>query len=349
MLDLFCEWLFETEGNIMPNINGKKIRPIIADSGTFGFYGEGYWWHWIAFPFICWLKWFGTFVSKTVTAKEREGNMPLKDDGQPREWFPKCIFLDWKRFWRGGMLNAVGLSNFGIMRHLLWLRMWQPRRPWFFSVMPMGATSDDKLEECRVLAGEIAFHMGRFTHDPIVVVNISCPNTGEEIACVGQDVSRMLEVFGCYGIRPVVKVAVNMPLDQVMRIAEHNHCAGIHVTNTVPWAELPDDILKRVFPDCWDEDQKEWVSPLAEYGGGGYSGKDLLPMVSKYVYSLRQMGMEKPIIAGGGVFSCDGVGRLRDAGADIVSVASPVLLRFWKIPGIVAAAWLYDVVEKRRA
>lgn len=329
-------------------INGMKIRPIMADSGTFGFYGEGYWWHWIAFPFICWLKWFGTFVSKTVTAHAREGNMPLKENGQPKEYLPKCIFLDEKRWLKGGMLNAVGLSNFGITVHLLCLRIWQPKHPWFFSVMPLGTTLDKKICECRELVQEINFHKGGFQYEPIVVINISCPNTGEEIACVSSDVHQMLDVFAQYGVTLVAKVAVNMPIGQVLKIAEHPNCVGIHVTNTIPWGQLPKEILWRVFPDCWDEDEERWVSPLAEYGGGGYSGKDLLPMVSKYVYNLREMGMDKPIIAGGGIFSGDDVWRLRDAGADVVSVASPVILRPWKIPEIVVAAWLYNFREKRR-
>ena len=213
----------------------------------------------------------------------------------------------------------------------------------------MGATLDERLEECRVLARGIAFRRGRFHHKPIVVMNISCPNTGEAIACIGDDVRRMLGVFDWEGLDVVVKVAVTMPVEQALEIARHPNCAGIHVTNTIPWSELPEDILRRVFPDCWDEDLEEWVSPLAEFGGGGYSGKDLLPMVARWVYSARQMGMETSIIAGGGIFSGDDVFHLRSAGADVVSVASPVILRPWKIPGIVVAAWLYDVVEKRRA
>lgn len=107
----------------MPVINDVKIRPIVADSGTFGFYGEGYWWHWLVYPFICWIKWFGTFVSKTVTAEARKGNMPLTTEGRPQELFPKCVFIDRKRWIRGGMFNAVGLSNYGINYHLLSLSL----------------------------------------------------------------------------------------------------------------------------------------------------------------------------------------------------------------------------------
>lgn len=220
------------------------------------------------------------------------------------------------------------------------------------SVMPLGKTIEEKGKECRDIAKNIKSHQScgyGFRQPPLLVMNISCPNTGEKLTSASDEAKQLLDVFAQLDLSVVVKVAVTMPVEQAFEIARHPNCAGIHVTNTVPWAELSEKILKRVFPDCWDEESKEWVSPLAEFGGGGYSGKDLLPMVARWVYEARQMGMEKPIIAGGGIFSGDDVFHLRSAGADVVSVASPVILRPWKIPGIVAAAWLYDVVEKRRA
>lgn len=327
--------------------NTFRIYPIVADSGTFGFGGEGYWWHWIASPFIIWLRWFGTFASKTVTAEGREGNMPLNADGTPRERFPRCVFLDWKRWLKGGMLNAVSLSNFGVLVHLA-LNGWLHRkRSWMLSFMTVGETIEEKLEESRRFVDVIKPFLQHFQRLPIIVLNISCPNTGEELDFWDQNVHRILDVLAELGLAVIVKVSVDMPVKQVKIIASHQACTGIQVTNTLHWTKLPESILRRVFPDTWNEDIGGWVSPLLTFGGGGYSGKDLLPIVLRWVRGARDAGIEKFIIAGGGIFSPRDVWRLREAGANAVSIASPVILRPHMVPLIVLAAWLYDFFHER--
>ncbi len=327
----------------MPKIGNVRIAPIVADSGTFGFYGEGYWWHWLAWPFLFWLKQFGTFVGKTVTANQRDGNMRLNPDGTPMNWFPDCIFIDWYRWIKGGMLNAVGLSNFGAYAHLS-DENWQKRtKPWMLSFMPMGGTIEEKIEECRKFFGDMNVTLHSFRIRPILVLNISCPNTEHALCALASDVHRMLDILAQLGLEIIVKVSVDMPVAQVVEIVRHPACKAIQVTNTIHWSKLPEAILRRVFPDCWDEDERKWISPLAQYGGGGYSGKDLLLMVVFWIREAIQAGLEKPIIGGGGIFSPVDVWRVRRAGAVAVSIASPAMLRTFMVPLIVLAAWLYDV------
>ena len=80
------------------------------------------------------------------------------------------------------------------------------------------------------------------------------------------------------------------------------------------------------------------MSPLAEFGGGGLSGKPLLPIVAEWVASAKKAGITKPIIAGGGILSPNDVNVLKDAGASSVSVSSAAILRGWRVNKIIRRA-----------
>src|SRR4051812_22078839 len=49
-----------------------------------------------------------TEAAKTLTLNGQEGNMPLNEKFEPKNWFPGCIIFQWLS--RNG-LNAVGLSG----------------------------------------------------------------------------------------------------------------------------------------------------------------------------------------------------------------------------------------------
>ena len=321
----------------MPKIGAKKIAPIVADSGTFGFFGEGYWWHWMVWPFIWFLKKFGTFTAKTVTAESRDGNMPLNPDGTPRDWFPKCIFIDLYRWFYGCMLNAVGLSNHGVEACLEDGRWQRQNREWILSFMPIANSVEEKLAECRHFVEETRKHLQKFWVKPIIAFNVSCPNVGlMPLFTVGH----MLDILGELNLEIIVKVSVDMSVSDAIAISQHSKCSAIHVSNTLHWSKLPEDILRRAFPDC--RDGSRWISPLDQFGGGGYSGKGLLPLVLAWICDAKDRGLEKPIIGGGGILTPLDVWRVRRAGASAVAVASVAMLRPWRIPFLVFAAYLYD-------
>ncbi len=56
------------------------VPSVILDSGTMGFFGEGYPYHKLIWPFVWITKRSAMFVAKTVTVDPIVGNMPLKDD-----------------------------------------------------------------------------------------------------------------------------------------------------------------------------------------------------------------------------------------------------------------------------
>ena len=71
--------------------------------------------------------------------------MSLKDDSSPKQMRPDCIFIDFKRWLRGGMLNAVGLSNFGL-KYYLERGKWQKlMKPWAPSFMLVRETHEERL------------------------------------------------------------------------------------------------------------------------------------------------------------------------------------------------------------
>lgn len=258
---------------------------------------------------------------------------------------PVCIFIDLRRWLHGCMLNAVGLSNHGIEACLTDGRWQRRERQWILSFMPVETSVEGKLEECRHFVNQLRGELQSFRCPPIIALNLSCPNTGEDLGALVATFGAMLDILGELGLDIIVKVGVDMPIAQAIKISRHPKCIAIHVSNTLHWSKLPEDILRRVFPDCWDGSR--WISPLDRFGGGGYSGKGLLPLVLTWIHEAKSQGLEKPVIGGGGVLSPLDVWRVRRAGASAVAVASVVMLRPFNVPLIVLAAYLYDILNRR--
>jgi hypothetical protein len=100
-------------------------------SGSMNFFGEGYWYDNFYKLLMPGFKIIDqvTFVAKTTTFGPRLGNMPLKENFQPKELFPKCIKVYPSR---GVVLNSVGLSGPGA-QVLFDTRKWQAiTKPFFF-------------------------------------------------------------------------------------------------------------------------------------------------------------------------------------------------------------------------
>ena len=299
-----------------------KIPAVILASGTMGFFGEGYPYHKIIWPFALVAKKTAMFVAKTVTVDPIVGNMSLKDDSSPSSMRPDCIFIDFKRWLRGGMLNAVGLSNFGV-EYYLKKGLWQKRtKPWALSLMLVRKTREERVQEAREFVEIMLRYLNEFGILPILKLNISCPNTCHDVSGLVGEQREILSILAPLGLEIIVKVNALSDIESVCKITEHDACSGICVSNTLPWAELPDWIKWEVFPELIE-------SPLAKYGGGGFSGKQLLKYVVTWIARARQAGITKPIIGGGGIFTPVGVWRMKKAGATSVSIGSPLLFRPW--------------------
>ena len=111
------------------------------------------------------------------------------------------------------------------------------------------------------------------------------------------------------------------------KLADSKMCDAITVSNTIPYGQLPELInWKKMFGA---------ESPLKKYGGGGLSGWLLLPVVANWVKEARNIGIDVPIIDGGGIQKKEDVNILKDAGASAISICSVVVLRPWRVQGII--------------
>ncbi|MEA3323434.1 MAG: hypothetical protein U9Q12_04395 [Patescibacteria group bacterium] len=326
----------------MKNAKKVKLSPVILASGTMGFFGEGYPYHKFIWPFVWIAKKLAMFVAKTVTVDEVAGNMPLKDDSSPKQMRPDCIFIDFIRWLRGGMLNAVGLSNFGV-EYYLKLGEWQKRKkPFAISLMLVRGTREERADEAREFVEIMLRHLDQFNVLPILKLNISCPNTSHDVCGLVGEQREILSILTPLGLEIVVKVNALSNIENVRKIADHGACSGICVSNTLPWGDLPDWIKWKIFPEFIE-------SPLAKYGGGGFSGKDMLPIVIVWIARARQAGITKPIVGGGGIFTPLGVWRMYRAGASSISIGSPLLFRPWMVPlNIFTAYVLFKWIPKIR-
>jgi len=318
--------------------NLKAFGPVWAASGVGGFFGEGYWYQKLFARYIPWYSFTGvTFVAKTVTAHPTKGNMPLANDGiTPREKRPACIKIGpWQFLW-GVMLNAVGLSNIGIVA-LSEDGGWDTiTEPFMISIMAVGKTPEERLGEIRKIAKCIAKMHPWLRALLAIQLNVSCPNTKHKVA---QDefvaeICLFLNILQGLGVPIFVKVNVLANIEDMKRIEKHPACSGIIVSNTLPWAAVPTWMKYLFFGSA--------TSPLTDLGGGGLSGWPLRSRVCTWIRSARKAGITTHINACGGIFGPFGVWSVWRAGADSISLGSIAAVRPWMLgPTVKFAHWLF--------
>ena len=268
--------------------NGHDFEYMTA-SGALGFDGKGWpWeqpWRWIGLldPTLF------TSVTKTLTLRPTEGNL---------RWYNpfRCL-----RLVRGGVVNAVGLSNPGID---WWCRKIGPSVN--STKIPLVASIFGEPEELA--------EMVRILNDFDLVgleINASCPNTE---TCILQDTARV--IASCEAIKTnsrlplILKVSVTHDISQIVKEVE-NLVEAISI-NSVPWAVA--------FLKC--------RSPLEILGGGGVSGKVAQPFTWSLVKKLAEL-TTIPVI-GPGVWDFDDLTKVRGLGAKAVSFGSVFMCYPWR-------------------
>lgn len=321
-------------------LRGTEFGPVLCASGARGFFGEGY-------PHHKYLKMLGldfansTLVTKTTTLEAREGNMPLGTDGiTPMEFRPRCILpnfhygniaLSWKMFRLGIMLNSVALSGPGA-EPLFETGRWQAwPDPFLISFMAVGKTPEQRIAEATGFAKLFKLYLPGF-HAPVgLQINKTCPNVGLNPDCLVDEVIPELRIFSELGIPLMYKFNALTDPRTVARICESPDCDAVCVSNTILWGKASELI-------DWNGLFGSDVSPLAKFGGGGLSGRPLLPLVVGWLCGARDIGIRKPINAGGGILSPDDVNTLYAAGASSVFLGTVGNLRPWRVPGIIKRA-----------
>ena len=310
-------------------LRGIDFGPCLDAPGTRGFFGRGYPFHRI--PLVGGMIWNfsgSTFVAKTTTTTARVGNMPLrgsKYDFEPYHLFPKCI---WSDMTRQIALNSVALSGPGA--HVLFAQQkWQKRtEPFMLSWMPIGDENTWVRQANDFVDTWKEFTPSTSTTSKVgLQVNITCPSTGADLAKLAEKVHILLDILQVLNVPLMVKLNLLVDPAHAVKISEHHACDAICISNTIPFGELPEKVnWKELFPIG---------SPLARrhaaYGGGGLSGKPLLPLVVNWLERAFDAGLKKPVNAGGGILEANDVNFLVQRamlrpGVDSVFIGSIAML-----------------------
>ncbi len=298
---------------------------VLGASGVQGFFGEGYWFHRVLGPF-------GpnfsnmTFVSKTATLNSCKGNMLLKQNHSPRDWFPSCI----KAQPLGGiMLNSVGLSNPGLRTLLETSKWFKSTEPFFISIMSVADTQQERLQEFSHIIERLLHEKSNFSTTFGLQINLSCPNTNNNPRELTRESTQVLEIASALGVPLMLKYSIaSAPIEAILKLNDNPLCDAICVSNTIPYN------WNGVGESVWGKK----VSPLAHLGGGGVSGKILSPLVCAWIQELRQAGFTKPINGGGGILCHEDITHYHNAGASSIFLGSVAVLRPWRVGKIIAIA-----------
>ncbi|QWR76967.1 hypothetical protein [Candidatus Magnetomonas plexicatena] len=306
---------------------------IFAASGALNFFGDGWRFHTILKTLFSLDFSSVTFVSKTTTLNYRKGNMELDANFQPKSLCPDCI-----RVYplKGVVLNSVGLSGPGA-EQLFSQGLWQKRTdPFLISFMSVSETKEERVEEAKRFAKILTREIPGFRSKIGLELNISCPNTQHETSVLIDDAIDQLQEFANLDIPVVLKINALTPVDAVTRIADSGLCDAITVSNTIPWGQLPEKI-------DWQGIFGKLESPLKHLGGGGLSGYPLLSVVADWISEAKKSGITIPIIGGGGILKEADVDFLYQHGADAIALGSVIILRPWRVKGIIKRAkQIYD-------
>lgn len=306
-------------------LRGVEWGHVMNASGARGFAGEGYWFHEFFGPLG--LRYDGcTFVTKTTTLMKRSGNMWLDADHRPLSLVPDCIVV---RPMTGVVLNAVGLSGPGAKTILSQLRERRGIERMVVSFMSVETEAKARISEALSFVQMFrSFVESKGMDNVALQVNFSCPNVGLDPTHLVDEVAEVLDATVRLGVATMVKLSALVPVETACKLAQHDGCDAIVCSNTIPWGQLADRIdWKGLFGSN--------ESPLKRYGGGGLSGKPLLPIVESWIRSAVGHGMKKPIVGGGGVLRRKDADCLLDAGASAIELGSVAILRPWRVASII--------------
>lgn len=329
-----------SQGDTM-KLRGIDFGPVAGASGVQGFFGERHfpeYRHHQMLKFVPGFNFDGmTFTAKTATLEKNNGNMPLRDDGiRVKEWSPKCISCSMRDIVAGQVVNAVGLSNPGILA-LLNEERWQQRTaPFYLSFMPLGDAST-WANQCRHFVDILKPQLSAFQSRIALQVNFSCPNVGVE-----HDGSFVATVHACFDILaeldiPIeVKLNVLESIETAQAITAHATCDALCMSNAIPFGKLPSRIDWNLMYPKGSPVAKKLKNEKAQ---GALSGAPLLDLVVEWVRRAKMPGgLEKPIRAGGGILSQDDVDRLWTVGADGVFLGTIAITRPWRLQSTIKAA-----------
>jgi dihydroorotate dehydrogenase (NAD+) catalytic subunit len=206
----------------------------------------------------------------------------------------------------GGMINAVGLANPGVVevreRHLPWMARALPNARTIVNVIGFQTDEFPRVIEQLSEAPVHGFEL-----------NVSCPNTKAGGTEFGADPCALREVVS--GSRAVTRRPLIVKLSPTLtdiggaaRTAVEAGADAVSVVNTIPGLSI--DVERR--------------RPALGYGTGGVSGPGLLPVGVLATWKVRK-ATDVPIIGIGGITSVDALLQYVIAGASLVAIGTGAL------------------------
>lgn len=233
----------------------------------------------------------GGLVTKAVSREPRKGAPPLRV-GE----------------FRGGMINAVGLANPGVEA------VRASDMPWLAA----------NVRNARVLVNVVGFEVGEFADvvarldDSAGIdgyeLNVSCPNVkagGMEFGASPEALRAVVSGARQVTRRPLF-VKLSPTLSDIVgaaRVAVEAGADAITLVNTMPGLVI--DVERR--------------RPALGFGGGGVSGRALLPVGVLATWKVHRAALGVPLMGLGGVESASDALQYMMAGASLVGMGTAAL------------------------
>ena len=240
-------------------------------------------------------------------ARDGAGAVTAKSCGpEPRAGHPNPIAVDW----RGGVINAVGLTNPGVEEEVPILREAKASLA-ALGIPLMASIFAPSVEEFGRMAAAISE-----AEPDWIEVNISCPNVADDFGTPfsgSPDMTfKVTEIVRAHTDIPVmIKLSPNVPsIARIAQAAESAGADGITAINTVP-GMLIDAYAAR---------------PVLSNKVGGVSGWSIKPIALRCVAEICK-AVKIPVLGLGGVTSGLDAAEMIMAGATAVGVGTALRTR----------------------
>lgn len=265
--------------NLSVEIGKLKLKnPVMVASGTFGYAEE--------FSDFMDLKKLGAIVTKTLTLKPRQGNLPPRTCETP-----------------SGMLNSIGLENPGLE---LFIKEKLPFLRKLGVPIIISVAAEEEPQEFL----ELVTRLDKLDEVSAIELNISCPNVKGKKHLISQDPEATFEIVSrvrkATAKTLIIKLSPNVT--SVSEIAEAAQSAGsdaVALINTLSGMSI--DINKRV--------------PKIAAITAGLSGPAIRPVAVKMVWETFNK-IKIPIIGMGGIMDAASALEFIIAGATAISVGT---------------------------
>ncbi len=256
----------------------KLKNPVMVASGTFGFAEE--------FKDFMDLKKLGAVVTKTITLKPRQGNLP------PRTC-ETCA----------GMLNSIGLENPGIE---IFIKDKLPFLKKLGIPIIMSVASEEEPEEFLELVARI----NTIEEVAAIELNISCPNVRGQESLIAQDPEATYKIVRearkITSKTLVTKLSPNVTsISDIAKSAADAGSDAVSLINTL--AGMSIDVEQR--------------KPKIAAGIAGLSGPAIRPIAVKMVWEAFNK-VKIPIIGMGGIMDVPSALEFIIAGATAISIGT---------------------------